>query len=151
MSLFQGILLSVFLQLFVLLAPFFMQLVFDEAIINSDLKLLSIIVLSFGLLKILEFIVDLVRKFVLQLLGGLISYDLKASVFHHLIRLPVSFFVHRGTGDVLQRFNSVKSVSRFIVDGLIIIHQNPGALRAGEFRRWGNALTQHFSYLGTRQ
>lgn len=115
----QALLLSGFLQCFVLLAPFFIQLVIDEAILKGDTGLLFAISVGFGAIKLFEVAASVFRRVIFQLIGKLLSFDLKASMFHHLIRLPVSYFHGRGTGDIQQRFFSLNAISSFVVDGLI--------------------------------
>lgn len=115
----QALALSCCLQVFVLIAPFFIQLVIDEAILQSDLGLLYAIAIGFGSLKLFEIATTIFRRIVFQLIGKVLTFDLKASLFHHLLRLPISYFVSRGTGDVQQRFTSLQTISLFVVDGLI--------------------------------
>ena len=115
----QALLLSGLLQVFVLLAPFFMQLVIDEAILKGDLSLLTAIAIGFGSLKLFEILTVIFRRIIFQLLGKVLTFDLKASLFHHLTRLPVTYFHGRGTGDIQQRFSSLQNISYFVVDGLL--------------------------------
>jgi len=115
----QAVLLSGILQAFVLVGPFFIQLVIDEAILKSDLALLFSIALGFSALKLFEVTTSIFRRVIFQLIGNTLTFDLKTTLFHHLIRLPVSYFHGRGTGDVQQRFNSLNLISEFVVDGLI--------------------------------
>ena len=115
----QALLLSGFLQAFVLLGPFFIQLVIDEAILKGDLGLLLAIAIGFGVLKAFEVATSVFRRVIFQLIGKILTFDLKASMFHHLIRLPVSYFHGRGTGDVQQRFFSLNIISGFVVDGML--------------------------------
>lgn len=115
----QGLLLSAFLQVFVVLAPFFIQLVIDEAILKGDGGFLVAIAVGFAFLKIFELLTNIFRRLVFQLLSKVIGFDLRASIYHHLIRLPLSYFNGRSTGDVQQRFNSARRVSDFVVDGLL--------------------------------
>lgn len=115
----QAILLSGFLQAFVLLAPFFIQLVIDEAILKGDLSLLFAIAIGFAVLKMFEVTTNIFRRVIFQLIGKILTFDLKASMLHHLIRLPVAYFHGRGTGDIQQRFFSLNIISSFVVDGLI--------------------------------
>lgn len=115
----QALLLSGFLQAFVLLSPFFIQLVIDEAILKGDYSLLFAIAVGFGALKFFEIVTVIFRRIIFQLIGKVLTFDLKASMFHHLTRLPVSYFHGRGTGDIQQRFNSLQIISHFVVDGLV--------------------------------
>lgn len=118
-SLLQGLALSIFLQFFVLLGPLFMQLVIDEAILKADLSLLFAIAGGFALLRVFEFVTSSLRSFVFQFLSAVMSYDMKARVFAHLMRLPLTYFQQRHIGDLQQRFTSLEAIKNFIVEGAV--------------------------------
>ncbi len=113
------LLLSLFLQGFVLVAPLFMQLVIDEAIFKNDISILAAIAFGFLGLKLFELFVSVARQVLLQLLGQMISFDLRGNVFHHLVRLPVSYFQLRGSGDILQRAESGNAIGKFVANNLV--------------------------------
>ncbi|MEM9356266.1 MAG: peptidase domain-containing ABC transporter [Pseudomonadota bacterium] len=115
----QGIALSIFMQIFVLLGPYYMQLVIDEAILKGDVSLLMAIAGGFALLKIFEAITMIIRGLVFQFLSNILAYDMQASLFHHMARLPLSFFHRRHVGDIQQRFQSLEPIKNFIANGAI--------------------------------
>jgi ATP-binding cassette subfamily B protein RaxB len=115
----QGLLLSVFLQIFVLISPYYMQLVIDEAILKGDLGLLTAIAIGFGSLKIFEALTSILRGLVFQFLSNVLAYDMKSSLYHHMIRLPLTFFHRRHVGDIQQRFQSLTPIKDFIANGAI--------------------------------
>ena len=43
-----------------------------------------------------------------------------ARLFHHLVRLPLSFFEKRHIGDVLSRFNSIEPIRNALAEGMIL-------------------------------
>lgn len=111
--------LSLFLQVFVLLTPYYMQLVIDEAILKGDLPLLAAIAGGFALLKIFEAITTVMRGLVFQFVSSVIGYDMQASLFRHMIRLPLPYFHRRHIGDIQQRFQSLMPIQQFIANGAI--------------------------------
>jgi ATP-binding cassette, subfamily B, bacterial CvaB/MchF/RaxB len=115
----QALLLSLFLQVFVLLTPYYMQLVIDEAILKADLNLLTSIAIGFGLLKLFEVLTTIIRGLVFQFLSNVIAFDMEASLFHHMIRLPLPYFHRRHVGDIQQRFMSLLPIRDFIANGAI--------------------------------
>lgn len=115
----QALVLSIFLQVFVLLSPYYMQLVIDEAILKGDLSLLSAIAIGFALLKLFEAITTIIRGLVLQFLSNVLAFDMEASLFHHMARLPLSYFHRRHVGDIQQRFQSLGPIRDFIANGAI--------------------------------
>jgi ATP-binding cassette subfamily B protein RaxB len=115
----QALALSVFLQVFVLLSPYYMQLVIDEAILKGDLSLLTAVAAGFGLLKIFEALTTVLRGLVFQFLSSVLGFDMQASLFRHMIRLPLPFFHGRHIGDIQQRFQSLMPIQQFIANGAI--------------------------------
>jgi ATP-binding cassette subfamily B protein RaxB len=113
----QGFLLSVLLEIFVVLSPFYMQLVVDEAILKGDRDLLVGLAVAFALLYVFNAAAGAFRSFVFQYLGNTLSFGMEARLFHHLIRLPLSYFQKRNVGDLLQRFHALEPVKQMIVGG----------------------------------
>ncbi len=118
-SLAQGLALSLFLQVFVLLSPYYMQFVIDEAILKGDMSLLGAIAIGFGLLKLFEALATILRGLVFQFVSNVIGYDMQASLFRHMIRLPLPYFHRRHIGDIQQRFQSLIPIQQFIANGAI--------------------------------
>lgn len=115
----QGLALSLFLQVFVLLSPYYMQLVIDEAILKGDVSLLTAVAVGFAGLKLFEAVTTVLRGFVFQFLSNIVSFDMEASLFHHMIRLPLSYFHRRHIGDIQQRFQSLGPIRDLVVNGAI--------------------------------
>jgi ATP-binding cassette subfamily B protein RaxB len=117
----QGLALSVLFQVFVLINPYFMQIVIDEAILKADVSLLGAVAAGFALLKVFEVATIFLRGLVFQFLSSALSLDAKASLFHHMIRLPLSYFQRRHVGDIQQRFQSLQPITDFLVNGAIAV------------------------------
>ena len=115
----QGLALSLFLQVFVLLSPYYMQLVIDEAILKGDLSLLTAVAVGFAGLKLFEAITTVLRGLVFQFLSNIVAFDMEASLFHHMTRLPLSYFHRRHVGDIQQRFQSLGPIRDLVVNGAI--------------------------------
>ena len=115
----QAFLLSVLLEVFVVLSPLYMQLTVDEAILKGDRDLLLGLAAAFALLHLFNAAASTFRSFVFQYLGNTLSFAMEARLFHHLIRLPLSYFQKRQVGDLLQRFHALEPVKQLIVGGAI--------------------------------
>mgnify|MGYP000300416003 CR=1 FL=1 len=113
----QGLALSMFLQVFVLLSPYYMQLVIDEAILKGDMSLLAAVAIGFTLLKVFEAISTILRGLVFQFLSNVLAFDMEASLFRHMIRLPLAYFHRRHVGDIQQRFQSLAPIRDLIANG----------------------------------
>ena len=123
----QILLLSVSLQVFVILAPFFMQWVVDQALVSADRELLSVLAAGFGLALFLQIGIGLLRGWAVLSLSSQLSLQWMGNVFAHAMRLPLDFFEKRHLGDVTSRMASVQAIQRTlttsfvesIIDGLM--------------------------------
>src|SRR5262249_34295573 len=118
-ALVQVLVLSVILQAFVLIAPFYMQLTIDEVIARGDVDLLLVLALGFALLVLIKVATTAVRSVIILVIQNVLQFHLGARLFHHLIRLPLSFFEKRHIGDVLSRFSSLQPIRNLLAEGLI--------------------------------
>lgn len=112
-------LLSILLQLFTIAAPYYMQLVVDDVILTHDTSLLVVLALGFCMLLLFEVMTSAVRSFVLLHFGSLLNIQMAANLFHHLIRLPLSYFEKRHIGDVVSRFGSLRQVRELLTAGMV--------------------------------
>lgn len=112
-------LLSILLQVFVLLAPYYQQIVVDDVLMSGDVNLLLVIALGFGMLLLFEIATNALRGVVLLHFGSLMSIQMTANLFHHLIRLPVTYFEKRHMGDIIARFGSLQRVKDLLTEGLV--------------------------------
>lgn len=111
--------LSIVLELLVIAAPFYMQLVIDEVVAKGDVDLLIVLALGFGLLTAITVTSTTLRSLILLILQNTLHLQLAARLFHHLIRLPLTYFEKRHIGDILSRFTSIEPIRRLLAEGLI--------------------------------
>jgi len=116
----QLLALSLALELLVIAGPFYLQLTVDEVISRGDVDLLVVLALGFALVAALTVAVTWLRSVIVVFLQNSLHFAFGARLFHHLIRLPLSFFEKRHIGDVLSRFSSVEPVRNLISEGLIL-------------------------------
>lgn len=119
-ALFQLLALSLALELLVIAGPFYLQLTVDEVITRGDVDLLVVLAIGFALVAALTVAVTWLRSIIVVFLQNTLHFAFGARLFHHLIRLPLSFFEKRHIGDVLSRFSSVEPVRDLISEGLIL-------------------------------
>jgi len=121
--------LSLALQVFVVLAPFFMQWVVDHALVAADQDLLTVLGLGFGLAVLLQIGIGLLRGWSVVYLAARLGQQWMSNVFAHLLRLPLDFFEKRHVGDVVSRMASVQDIQKTmttsfveaIIDGLMVV------------------------------
>ena len=118
-SLAQILLLAIALEVFALVSPFLMQWVVDDAILSADRDLLTLLVLGFGLLMLIQTGIGLARSWVVMFMATHLNLQWIANVFTHLLRLPVSYFEKRHLGDVVSRFGAVGVVQRTLTTNFV--------------------------------
>ena len=111
--------LSLLLQLTVLAIPFFLQLTIDEAIGQSDASLLALLAVGFGVVYVVNGLLQGLRSWVVLTLGQSISFQLGGNVFRHLVRLPMSYFESRHVGDLMSRIRSIQPIQVLLTTGLV--------------------------------
>jgi ATP-binding cassette, subfamily B, bacterial CvaB/MchF/RaxB len=112
--------LSVVLELLVVAAPFYMQLTVDEVVARGDASLMFTLALGFGLLTAINVVTFALRSHIALVVQNAVHFHMGARLFHHLIRLPLSFFEKRHIGDVLSRFQSIEPIRNVLAEGLIL-------------------------------
>jgi ATP-binding cassette, subfamily B, bacterial CvaB/MchF/RaxB len=125
----QAFLLSGALEVFAIVAPLFMQMVVDHAVVAADRDLLVVLGVGFLLLALVKTAVTAARSWVVLYIGTNLNLHLVTRPFSHLLRLPTSFFERRYLGDVISRFESLNAMQRIlttsfieaIVDGVMVI------------------------------
>lgn len=111
--------LSILLQVFTLIAPYYMQLVIDDVILSSDTSLLLVLALGFSLVLLFEIATSALRGFVMLHFSNLMNIQMSGNLFHHLVRLPLNYFEKRHMGDVVSRFSSLRQVRELLTTGMI--------------------------------
>ena len=119
-ALLQVFVLSLILNLFVLVSPFYLQFVIDEVVARGDADLLLVLALGFGLVAGLKVAATAIRSLILLILQNAIHLQMGIRLFRHLIRLPVSYFEKRHIGDVLSRFISLEPIRNVLAEGLVV-------------------------------
>lgn len=113
------LLLSLALQVFVLLAPFFMQWVVDQVLIAADRDLLTVLGIGFGFALLLQIGIGVVRGWAVIHLSNRLGLQWTGNVFSHLIRLPVDFYEKRHLGDITSRMGSVQAIQRTLTTSFV--------------------------------
>lgn len=106
-----GLLAGSLLQL---ILPFLTQSVVDVGIKNQDLNFVYLILIAQLLLFIGRASLEIIRSWILLHLSTRINISLISDFFIKLMKLPISYFDVRMTGDLLQRINDHKRIERIL-------------------------------------
>jgi ATP-binding cassette subfamily B protein RaxB len=106
----QVMALAVALEVFAICAPLFNQFVIDEVIVGGDRELLSVLVIGFALMLIVQTAIGLARSWFLMRWSVDVGFQWSTRVFSHLCRLPSVYFEKRHLGDIVSRFGSIGAI-----------------------------------------
>ncbi|TWX68492.1 peptidase domain-containing ABC transporter [Colwellia demingiae] len=111
--------LSLVLQLFALMTPYYMQWVVDEVLISFDKPLLTVLAMGFALIAIISVVTNAVRSWLILRLSSLLNMQMGVNLLRHLLRLPMSYFESRHIGDIVSRFGSLAQIRERITTGFV--------------------------------
>lgn len=118
-SLFQIFAVAVVLELFAIASPLLNQLVVDDAVATHDADLLTVLIIGFALLLLVQTLVGLARSWMVMVLGQSLSLQWASNVFAHLVKLPVEYFEKRHLGDVVSRFGAVGAIQKTLTTSVV--------------------------------
>ncbi|WP_370316375.1 peptidase domain-containing ABC transporter [Pseudoalteromonas sp.] len=111
--------LSLVLQLFALMTPYYMQWVVDEVLISFDKSLLTVLAIGFALIVIISVVTSAVRSWLVLRLSSLLNMQMGVNLLRHLLRLPMNYFESRHVGDIVSRFGSLAQIRERITTGFV--------------------------------
>ncbi|QNT78999.1 peptidase domain-containing ABC transporter [Entomobacter blattae] len=112
-------LLSLGLEIIAIVMPIVSQVVIDEVIVTNDYDLLTTIAVGVGILILLQMIIASARTWMVMLFGTVVGIQWSTSLFSHLTRLPLDYFMKRHVGDVLSRFSSLGSIQKTLTTDMV--------------------------------
>ncbi|WP_083926962.1 peptidase domain-containing ABC transporter [Colwellia piezophila] len=111
--------LSLVLQLFALMSPYYMQWVVDEVLISFDKPLLTVLALGFSLIVLISVVTNAVRSWLILRLSSMLNMQMGVNLLRHLLRLPMNYFESRHIGDIVSRFGSLAQIRERITTGFV--------------------------------
>jgi ATP-binding cassette, subfamily B, bacterial HlyB/CyaB len=108
------LLASFFVQLFALITPLFFQIVIDKVLVHKGLSTLVVIVVGLAAIGIFDVTLQFLRSYALSHTTSRIDVELGSRVFDHLLRLPLSYFETRPTGQTVARVREIENIRSFL-------------------------------------
>ena len=112
-QLFIGLLAGSFLSL---ILPFLTQSIVDVGIQNQDLNFIYLVLLAQVMLFLGRMGIELIRSWILLHLSTRINISIISDFFIKLMKLPISFFDTRMTGDIMQRINDHHRIEQLLTN-----------------------------------
>ena len=110
-QLFLGLLVGSLLQL---IFPFLTQSIVDTGINTNNLSFIQLILIAQFVLFFARTIVEFIRTRILLFVSTHINLSILSDFWIKLMRLPLSFFDTKQTGDILQRIGDHQKIESFI-------------------------------------
>jgi ATP-binding cassette subfamily B protein RaxB len=115
----QILCMALALEALAIVAPFFTQLVVDNAIVSADRDLITVLGVGFLMIAMTHVAVTAARAWVLTVLGTRLNAQMVTTLFSHLLRLPMAFFERRHLGDISSRFESLNAIQRTLTSSFV--------------------------------
>ena len=115
----QVLLLSLLLELFVVVMPYFTQLVIDDVLVSRDRDLLKIVIIAYMLVVMTQMATGALRSFAVMHLANKMGFQFAVNIYRHLLKLPLEYFSKRHIGDIVSRFGSQASIREFMTSGIV--------------------------------
>ena len=112
-----GLLLGSLIQL---VFPFLMQALVDKGVQLRDLNFVYLILGAQAMLFVSQVLVEFIRGWILLHIGTRININLVSDFLLKLMRLPMSYFDAKMTGDLLQRIYDNERVERFLTSSSLV-------------------------------
>jgi subfamily B ATP-binding cassette protein HlyB/CyaB len=108
------LLASLFVQIFALVTPLFFQVVVDKVLTHKGYATLTVLVVGIGIVGIFDVVLQYLRTYALSHTTNRIDVELGQKLFHHLLRLPLSYFETRPAGQTVARVRELETIRSFL-------------------------------------
>lgn len=105
---------SFVVQFFSLANPLIIQVIIDKVISQRSLDTLQILGIALLVITLLEGVLTSLRTFLLTETTNRIDSRLGAEVIDHLLKLPLSYFDRRPTGELSTRVSELEKIRQFL-------------------------------------
>jgi ATP-binding cassette, subfamily B, bacterial len=106
-----GLLAGSLLQL---IFPFLTQSIIDIGVQNKDVTFIYLILFSQLMVFFGRITIEIIRNYVLMHISSRINISLVSDFFVKLMKLPISYFDTKMTGDIMQRINDNHRIEQFL-------------------------------------
>lgn len=106
-----GLLAGSLLQL---IFPFLTQSIIDIGVQNSDLRFIYLILFAQLMVFFGRTTIEIIRNYILMHVSSRINISLVSDFFVKLMKLPISYFDTKMTGDIMQRITDNHRIEQFL-------------------------------------
>ncbi len=117
----EVLVVSLFLQLFALVSPLFLQIVMDKVLVHHGLSTLDVLVVGLLVVVVFESVLNALRTYVFSHTTSRIDVELGARLFRHLVSLPLAYFQARRVGDSVARVRELENIRSFLTGNALTL------------------------------
>ncbi len=108
-----------------LIPPLLQRSLIDDALVHGDVGRVHLLALGMVAVPVLSGLLSVFQRYLSARVGEGVIYDLRCALFAHLHRLPLSFFTHSKSGELLSRLNNdVIGAQRAVTTTLVSLCSN---------------------------
>lgn len=105
---------SFVIQIVGLIAPIFFQLIIDKVLVHGSLTTLDVLAVGLAVVFIWEVLLGSGRQWLLSHTTSRVDAELGASLFRHMLNLPLTYFETRRVGDTIARVRELETIREFL-------------------------------------
>ena len=117
----EALLGSFFVQLFALITPIFFMIIIDKVFSHNNLSTLDVLVFAMIVVAIFDVILSGVRAYLMSHTTNRVDLELGSKLFKHMMKLPLSYFESRRSGDTIARMREVESIRHFLTGSTLTL------------------------------
>lgn len=112
----QVIISSIFIQIFALITPLFIQIIVDKVLPHFAMSTLHVVGAAFLIVILFDGILNYMRNYLLYHTANRIDAGLGARVYRHLLSLHFKYFETRKVGNIIARIRELENLRQFMTN-----------------------------------
>ncbi|MHC5939225.1 peptidase domain-containing ABC transporter [Nostoc sp.] len=110
----QAIAINIVIGLLSLVSPLMMQLLTDDVLVRGDTQLLTVVAIGAIAMNLFSSVISLVQSHLIGHFGQRLQLGLILEYGRQLLRLPLSYFEGRRSGEVVSRIADVNHINELV-------------------------------------
>ncbi|MCC5609522.1 peptidase domain-containing ABC transporter [Nostoc sp. CHAB 5834] len=110
----QAIAINIVIGLLSLVSPLMMQLLTDDVLVRGDTQLLTVVAIGAIAMSLFSSVIGLVQSHLIGHFGQRLQLGLILEYGRQLLRLPLSYFEGRRSGEVVSRIADVNHINELV-------------------------------------
>lgn len=110
----QVLVASLVIQIVGLISPIFFQLIIDKVLVHGTLSTLDVLAIGLTVIFVWETLLTSARQWLLSHTTSRVDAELGASLYRHMLNLPLGYFETRRVGDTIARVRELETIREFL-------------------------------------